>query len=148
MTKPSILVIGGGFMGGALAQQWRRGGWPVTVVEPNETRRSELAALGLTCHAALTNVPPAPVVVPQPVVEVPEMTMTAQMLTAIYLRNPKPSYPGASRRLGEQGELQSRVLRPSDHAEPWIAQFLEHATIGTRCKADHAFETVGEFHLE
>lgn len=54
-------------------------------------------------------VPPAPVVVPQPVTEVPEITMTAQMLTAVYLRNPKPSYPGISRRLGEQGTVFLRV---------------------------------------
>lgn len=55
-------------------------------------------------------VPPAPVVVPQPVTEIPEVTMTAQMLTAIYLRNPKPSYPGVSRRLGEQGTVFLRVF--------------------------------------
>jgi len=61
-------------------------------------------------------VPPAPVAVaaPQPVAppeaETPEMTMTAQMLTAVYLRNPKPSYPGISRRLGEQGTVFLRVF--------------------------------------
>lgn len=55
-------------------------------------------------------VPPAPVVVPQPVTEMPEITMTAQMLTAVYLRNPKPSYPGISRRLGEQGTVFLRVF--------------------------------------
>ena len=59
-------------------------------------------------------VPPAPVAVPQPVVppvaEVQEVTMTAQTLTAVYLRNPKPSYPGMSRRLGEQGTVFLRVF--------------------------------------
>ena len=59
-------------------------------------------------------VPPAPVVAPQPVAppvaETPEITMTAQMLTAVYLRNPKPSYPGVSRRLGEQGTVFLRVF--------------------------------------
>ena len=59
-------------------------------------------------------VPPAPVAVSQPVVppvaEVQEVTMTAQTLTAVYLRNPKPSYPGMSRRLGEQGTVFLRVF--------------------------------------
>jgi periplasmic protein TonB len=55
-------------------------------------------------------VPPAPVIVPQPVIDVPDITMTAQMLTAVYLRNPKPSYPGISRRLGEQGTVFLRVF--------------------------------------
>jgi len=62
--------------------------------------------------AAITvPVPPAPAPEPEPplVVEVPEITLTAQMLTAVYLRNPKPSYPGISRRLGEQGTVLLRV---------------------------------------
>jgi protein TonB len=32
------------------------------------------------------------------------------MLTAIYLRNPKPSYPNMSRRLSEQGTVLLRVF--------------------------------------
>ena len=65
--------------------------------------------------AAITiPVPPAPVAVSQPVAppvaEVQEITMTAQTLTAVYLRNPKPSYPGMSRRLGEQGTVFLRVF--------------------------------------
>ena len=36
--------------------------------------------------------------------------MTAQMLTAIYLRNPKPVYPNLSRRLSEQGTVLLRVF--------------------------------------
>ena len=68
--------------------------------------------------------PPEPVIVaapvPQPitpapvVVQVPqepeEIIMTSQMLTAIYLRNPKPSYPNLSRRLSEQGTVLLRVF--------------------------------------
>lgn len=62
-------------------------------------------------------VPPAPVVAPEPVAEaapvaepeIAEVTMTTQMLTAAYRSNPKPSYPGASRRLGEQGTVFLRV---------------------------------------
>ena len=72
--------------------------------------------------------PPAPVVVaapePQPITPAPapapqvvqtpqepeEITMTSQMLSAIYLRNPKPSYPNLSRRLSEQGTVLLRVF--------------------------------------
>jgi periplasmic protein TonB len=70
--------------------------------------------------------PPAPVVVaapePQPITPTPapqvvqtpqepeEITMTSQMLSAIYLRNPKPSYPNLSRRLSEQGTVLLRVF--------------------------------------
>jgi protein TonB len=38
------------------------------------------------------------------------MGLNAQMLTALYLRNPKPGYPAASRRLGEQGTVVLRVF--------------------------------------
>lgn len=57
-------------------------------------------------------VPPAPVVEAAPVVEpeIPEIVMTAQMLTAAYRSNPKPAYPGVSRRLGEQGTVFLRVF--------------------------------------
>lgn len=59
-------------------------------------------------------VPPAPVVQrqpdPAPVTEVPEIMITQQMLTAAYRSNPKPAYPGASRRLGEQGTVLLRVF--------------------------------------
>jgi periplasmic protein TonB len=68
--------------------------------------------------------PPAPAIVaapePKPItVAIPprqsvdepeEVTMTSQMLTAIYLRNPKPSYPNLSRRLSEQGTVLLRVF--------------------------------------
>ncbi|HVY06807.1 MAG TPA: energy transducer TonB [Burkholderiales bacterium] len=67
--------------------------------------------------------PPAPVVVaapvPQPITPAPvaqlaqepdEVTLTSQMLAAIYLRNPKPSYPNLSRRLSEQGTVLVRVF--------------------------------------
>jgi periplasmic protein TonB len=46
----------------------------------------------------------------QPVDEPEEVTMTSQMLTAIYLRNPKPSYPNLSRRMSEQGTVLLRVF--------------------------------------
>ncbi len=59
---------------------------------------------------------PAPMPITQPpvVVQTPEepeeITMTSQMLTAIYLRNPKPGYPNLSRRLSEQGTVLLRVF--------------------------------------
>ncbi|MEO8004610.1 MAG: energy transducer TonB [Betaproteobacteria bacterium] len=58
---------------------------------------------------------PAPMPITQPVslqaTEVPEeVTITSQMLTAIYLRNPKPGYPSLSRRLSEQGTVLLRVF--------------------------------------
>lgn len=71
---------------------------PVAVAAPEPT-------------AITVPVPPAPVVAPTPapVVEPEEITLSAQMLTAVYLRNPKPAYPGISRRLGEQGTVLLRV---------------------------------------
>ena len=57
-------------------------------------------------------VPPAPVIAPVPpvVAEPEEIAMTQEMLTAAYLRNPKPGYPAASRRMGEQGTVMLRVF--------------------------------------
>lgn len=68
--------------------------------------------------------PPVPVVVaepaPMPITQPPvaaqtpeepaDITMTSQMLAAIYLRNPKPGYPSLSRRLSEQGTVLLRVF--------------------------------------
>jgi periplasmic protein TonB len=52
---------------------------------------------------------PAPVIAQAP--QLPEdITLTTQMLTAIYLRNPKPLYPNLSRRLSEQGTVLLRVF--------------------------------------
>jgi protein TonB len=56
--------------------------------------------------------PPAPVVapVPEPARQEPEdVVLSREVLAATYLRNPKPGYPGASRRLGEQGTVHLRV---------------------------------------
>jgi periplasmic protein TonB len=82
---------------------------PAPMPEPVVTTVPEPAAITVP-------VPPAPVAVaaPQavapPEAEEPEIPMTAQMLTAVYLSNPKPSYPGISRRLGEQGTVFLRVF--------------------------------------
>lgn len=78
---------------------------PPPMPEPVVVAAPEPAAITVPVPA-----PPAPVALPQPVTQVPDITMTAQMLTAVYLRNPKPSYPGISRRLGEQGTVFLRVF--------------------------------------
>lgn len=58
--------------------------------------------------------PPRPVPVAEPPPEAPVATAaaesTAQAWNADYLRNPKPAYPSASRRLGEHGTVLLRVL--------------------------------------
>ena len=57
--------------------------------------------------------PPAPIVAPTPEpvrAEPEEVVLSHESLTAMYLRNPKPAYPGASRRLGEQGTVLLRVF--------------------------------------
>jgi protein TonB len=51
--------------------------------------------------------PPLPI---GPAPEGPEIGLDAQTLTALYLRNPKPGYPAASRRVGEQGTVLLRVF--------------------------------------
>jgi protein TonB len=51
--------------------------------------------------------PPLPI---GPAPEGPEVGLDAQTLTALYLRNPKPGYPAASKRQGEQGTVVLRVF--------------------------------------
>jgi protein TonB len=57
--------------------------------------------------------PPAPTLAPPisvaPSLSPPPVTMTAARFDADYLDNPKPVYPNASRRLGEQGKVLLRV---------------------------------------
>ena len=65
---------------------------PVAVAEP----ASQLVAIE-----------PVPVQAAQPPSDV---TITQEMLAAIYLRNPKPGYPNLSRRLREQGTVLLRVF--------------------------------------
>jgi protein TonB len=52
---------------------------------------------------------PAPLPI-GPVPEGPEISLDAASLTALYLRNPKPGYPAASRRLAEQGTVYVRAF--------------------------------------
>lgn len=73
----------------------------------------EIAEAPLPPGAETDAVEPPPVALPQPTgpaPEGPEIGLNAQMLTALYLRNPKPGYPAASRRLGEQGTVLLRVF--------------------------------------
>jgi protein TonB len=50
-------------------------------------------------------------IAPEPLPQVPEdVVLSREVLAAMYLRNPKPGYPAASRRLGEQGTVQLRVF--------------------------------------
>jgi protein TonB len=65
---------------------------PVAVAEP----ASQMVAIE-----------PVPAQAAQPQADV---TITQEMLAAIYLRNPKPGYPNLSRRLREQGTVQLRVF--------------------------------------
>jgi protein TonB len=51
--------------------------------------------------------PPLPI---GPAPEGPELGLDVQTLTALYLRNPKPGYPAASKRQGEQGTVVLRVF--------------------------------------
>jgi len=62
-THP-ILIIGGGHMGGSLATRWHVAGYgPVHVVEQSDTRRVELAALGMACYLTLAEAPKNPAMV-------------------------------------------------------------------------------------
>jgi pyrroline-5-carboxylate reductase len=55
-TKPSILIIGGGHMGGALALRWKQVGYPVTVVERDVARHAFFSTHTIPCVAALAHV--------------------------------------------------------------------------------------------
>ncbi|HWA12164.1 MAG TPA: TonB family protein [Burkholderiales bacterium] len=80
---------------------------PVPVPPPPQPVVAAPEPTAITLPAA-----PAPVVAPPPPVpaEPEEVTLSHATLAAMYLRNPKPGYPGASRRLGEQGTVYLRVF--------------------------------------
>lgn len=80
---------------------------------PEAAPMMEIAEAPLPPGAEADAAAPPPVALPQPTgpaPEGPELGLSAQMLTALYLRNPKPGYPAASRRLGEQGTVVLRVF--------------------------------------
>lgn len=49
----SILIIGGGNMGGALARRWRRTGATIAVIEPGAAKRKTLGQAGIATFASL-----------------------------------------------------------------------------------------------
>lgn len=58
MPQNTIILIGGGNMGGAMAARWK-GAYKLHVIERDEARRAALAAEGLNCHATLAEAPAA-----------------------------------------------------------------------------------------
>jgi len=86
-------------------------------------------------------VPPAPTFA-EPVTATPTpaaLIPTQPRFDAAYLDNPKPSYPGISRRLGEQGRVVLRVSVTADGL-PQIVQI--HTSSGYARLDDSALETV------
>jgi len=80
---------------------------------PEAPPMMEIAEAPLPPDADTDAVEPPAIVLPQPTgpaPDGPEIGLNTQMLTALYLRNPKPGYPAASRRLGEQGTVYLRVF--------------------------------------
>ncbi len=86
---------------------------------------TEVSVAPVVQPPTVTEIAAAPAIVqPRPVASAPpakqadnaaeELVMTQQMLTAAYLRNPKPSYPNLSRRLNEQGIVLLRVFVTTD----------------------------------
>ncbi len=58
MHQPSIVILGGGHMGGAMAARWHTAqAGQVTVVEQEATRRAALMAQGIRCVASIDEAP-------------------------------------------------------------------------------------------
>lgn len=100
-----------------------------------------LAAPAETPSPATTTVPPAPTFA-EPAPTVPASaapTPTEPRFDASYLDNPKPPYPGISRRIGEQGRV---VLRVYVTAEGLPQSIQIHTSSGYSRLDDSALETV------
>lgn len=79
---------------------------------------------------------PAPVEAPKPA---PPLPITQPRFNADYLDNPKPPYPSASRRMGEEGEVQLRV---SVDANGNVQQIELHKSSGFARLDQSALDTV------
>ena len=79
---------------------------------------------------------PAPVEAPKPA---PPLPITQPRFNADYLDNPKPPYPSASRRMGEEGEVQLRV---SVDASGNVQQIELHKSSGFSRLDQSALDTV------
>ena len=58
MPQSTIILIGGGNMGGAMAARWKAT-HTLYVIERDEARRAALSAEGMSCFATLAEAPPA-----------------------------------------------------------------------------------------
>jgi protein TonB len=86
---------------------------PVRAIEPSPVIAP---AAAFAVPPAPTFAAPAPAAAPPPVVAAAtaEPLLTAARFDAAYLANPKPAYPPASRRLGEEGRVVLRVYVGTD----------------------------------
>ncbi len=74
---------------------------PLAIAEPTPAPNAPVGVVARAVPLPAITAPPAPVAAPK--VELPSSD-------ADYLQNPKPAYPGMSKRLGEQGKVVVRVL--------------------------------------
>jgi len=74
---------------------------PLAIADPTPALNAPVGVVARAVPLPAITAPPAPVAAPK--VELPSSD-------ADYLQNPKPAYPGMSKRLGEQGKVVVRVL--------------------------------------
>jgi protein TonB len=98
---------------------------------------TQLAAPAESPAPAPIAVPPAPTFVAAPVAAAP--TATQPRFDADYLDNPKPPYPGLSRKIGEQGRV---VLRVRVDAQGLPVDVQLHASSGSERLDASALQTV------
>jgi protein TonB len=98
---------------------------------------TQLAAPAESPAPAPIAVPPAPTFVAAPVAAAPAPTQPR--FDADYLDNPKPPYPGLSRKIGEQGRV---VLRVRVDAQGLPVDVQLHASSGSERLDASALQTV------
>lgn len=114
---------------------------PMPVARKSQPTPTLLAAPAESPAATPVTVPPAPTFSEPavPVAAPPAPVQTQPRFDADYLSNPKPPYPGISRRLGEQGRVVLRVLVAADG----LTQSVQlHTSCGYARLDDAALETV------